>query len=101
MRKGSFGGRAASRLCLWACFLLPVSTLARAEPTTFVLAANESYGVEDCLLGSSECGQTVADAWCEAHGVGNAIGFGTNKLEVDAKAFIRGASDTIAITCGE
>jgi hypothetical protein len=43
---------------------------------TFVIAAAEGYGVEDCLAEGGECGHVVADAWCEAHGHGAAISFG-------------------------
>ncbi len=43
---------------------------------TFIIAANDGYGVEDCLGEGGECGRVVADAWCEAHGHGAAISFG-------------------------
>jgi hypothetical protein len=47
-----------------------------AEGNTFIIAATEGYGVEDCLAEGGECGRVVADAWCEAHGHGAAISFG-------------------------
>ena len=67
---------------------------AAAEPVKFVLAANDGYGVEDCLVGARECGQTVADAWCEAHGQGNAIQFGPQRPSGAAAA-------DLEITCGD
>ena len=60
-----------------AAFSLPA--LASDAPTTFVLSANDTYGVEDCLLTKEDCGQIVADGWCEAHGVGKAVNFGLQK----------------------
>jgi hypothetical protein len=47
-----------------------------AEGHTFIIAATDGYGVEDCLADGGECGRVVADAWCEAHGRGPAISFG-------------------------
>jgi hypothetical protein len=56
---------------------LPESTAARAaEGSTFIIAASEGYGVEDCLAERSECGRVVADAWCEAHGHGASLSYG-------------------------
>ena len=46
------------------------------ESDTFVIAAASGYGVEDCLDEGGECGHVVADAWCEAHGRGEALKFG-------------------------
>jgi hypothetical protein len=46
------------------------------EGHTFIIAATDGYGVEDCLAEGGECGRVVADAWCEAHGRGPAISFG-------------------------
>jgi hypothetical protein len=47
-----------------------------SEGHTFIIAATDGYGVEDCLAEGGECGRVVADAWCEAHGRGAAISFG-------------------------
>lgn len=46
------------------------------EGHTFIIAATDGYGVEDCLAEGGECGRVVADAWCEAHGRGAALSFG-------------------------
>ncbi len=50
--------------------------LSAQEPSTFVIAADQGYGVEDCLAEGGECGHVVADAWCAAHGRGEALKFG-------------------------
>jgi hypothetical protein len=54
------------------------------EGHTFIIAAADGYGVEDCLAEGSECGRVVADAWCEAHGHGAAIAFGPADDVTDA-----------------
>jgi hypothetical protein len=47
-----------------------------AEGSTFIIAATDGYGVEDCLGEGGECGHVVADAWCESHGHGAALSYG-------------------------
>jgi hypothetical protein len=70
-----FVAAAVSLGLLW----LSLPAVASDAPTSFVLTANDTYGVEDCLLSNEECGQIVADGWCEAHGVGKAVTFGLQK----------------------
>jgi len=41
------------------------------ESRTFVVPLMTGYGVEECLDTGSECGATVADAWCRAYGEGS------------------------------
>ena len=53
-----------------------LSTAQGGETHALVIAANDGYGVQDCLAEVGECGQIVADAWCEAHGHGVAVSFG-------------------------
>ncbi|WP_232631974.1 hypothetical protein [Methylobacterium sp. Leaf118] len=44
---------------------------------TFLIPAEEGYGVGECLSGGpSECGQVVANAWCEAQGYASATTYG-------------------------
>ena len=53
------------------------STAAQAgEAHAFIIAANDGYGLQDCLGEGGECGRVVADAWCEAQGHGAALSFG-------------------------
>lgn len=42
---------------------------------TFLVPANDGYGVAECLISGSSCGQIVADAWCESQGYGRAVSF--------------------------
>ncbi|MGI6247167.1 MAG: hypothetical protein ACOYJQ_15580 [Pseudochelatococcus sp.] len=64
----------------FACLLSLPSAMAEqtlanaAEPAsrpgspTFVLPANDGYGVADCLSVGGECAIQVANAWCAAQG---------------------------------
>ncbi len=52
------------------------STASAASRNTFVIDETEGYGITDCLTSGKSCGRVVADAWCEAHGLGAAIAYG-------------------------
>ena len=69
--------------------------LSAQEPSTFIIAAGQGYGVEDCLAEGGECGHVVANAWCEAHGRGEALRFGRSDGggAADARPYF--------ITCGD
>ena len=41
-----------------------------------VIPASDGYGFDDCLAGNKPCGHTIADAWCDAHGMSAALSFG-------------------------
>lgn len=44
---------------------------------TFLIPAEDGYGVGECLSGGpSECGQVVANAWCESQGYASASNYG-------------------------
>lgn len=68
---------------------------------TFVIAANDGYGIGDCLASGSSCGRIVADAWCEAHGRGRSISFGLSEDVTDSitPANLRRRPDSIIVTC--
>ena len=63
------------------------------EAHSFLIAANDGYGVQDCLGEGGECGRVVADAWCEAHGHGAALAFGRAHDVADAESYV--------VTCGD
>jgi hypothetical protein len=79
------------------------ATAARADEShEFVIAANDGYGVQDCLAEAGPCGQVVADAWCEAHGQGPALKFGPQSLFTGALATKVASSDeAYVIRCGQ
>ncbi len=70
------------------------------EASTFVIAAASGYGVEDCLAEGGECGRVVADAWCEAHGRGEALRFGRSEGDGGANSQPPELRPYF-ITCGE
>jgi hypothetical protein len=59
----------------------------------FTIAANDGYGLQDCLGEAGECGRAVADAWCAAEGRGAALSFGRANGAVTAPAYV--------VTCGD
>lgn len=74
-----------------------------AEGRSFIVAANDGYGIQDCLGEGGECGQVVADAWCEAHGHGAALAFGPAE---DVTGAIGAAASSrpdrpYVVTCGD
>ena len=74
-----------------------------------VIPASDGYGFDDCLAGNKACGHTIADAWCEAHGMAAAASFGraeditasltshnsavTSNRHIDESAFIVNCRD--------
>jgi poly(3-hydroxybutyrate) depolymerase len=78
--------------------------LRTAASETFVVPADDGYGTQDCLGKDKACGQVIASAWCEAHGLAAPIAYGpasditgaTNgakPLKLDPNSFV--------ITCRE
>ena len=56
--------------------LSPAKAPASVEKT-FLIPSSDGYGVGDCLTTpGSECGQVVANAWCEAQGYSVAGSYG-------------------------
>ena len=74
-----------------------------AGNTTFLVPASDGYGVGNCLAAGGECGQLVADAWCESHGFARAASFGPTFAE-DVTGAVEPVSNgnrerPIAISC--
>jgi|SRR5579872_5318798 len=91
-------------LLLAVCSLAFLARPAAAGSASFIIGASQGYGVQDCLGGEGDCGQVVADAWCEAHGHGPASAFG--KTDDVTGAIARGApakmpAGAYFVTCGE
>jgi hypothetical protein len=57
------------------------------------IAANDGYGLQDCLGDGGECGRAVADAWCAAEGRGSALSFGRANAAATEAAYV--------VTCGD
>ena len=43
---------------------------------TYLIPANDGYGVADCIASKKSCGKIVADAWCQNHGYKTALSYG-------------------------
>jgi len=88
----------------WITFVAVISPfsskLSAQEPSTFLIAAEPGYGVEDCLTDNEECGRLVANAWCEAQGHGKALSFGRSDNHQDANA-VRPELRALFITCSD
>ncbi len=67
----------------------------------YSIAANDGYGVEECLNGAAECGQVVADAWCEAHGHGAALSFGPASRFSGAATKIAATPESYVVNCSD
>ncbi|MBN9450507.1 MAG: hypothetical protein J0I42_01040 [Bosea sp.] len=88
--------------------IMPTSqTVAAAnEPRTFLIPASDGYGVADCISSKAECGQIVANAWCESQGFGKAVAFGVATREDFTGSITRqsppqATEQPLSITCGE
>jgi hypothetical protein len=63
------------------------------QPRPLTIAANDGYGLQDCLGEGGECGRAVADAWCAAEGRGAALSFGRADGAASKPAYV--------VTCGD
>ena len=97
-------GLASSTLIAAALTLMPVDTPQAASRGTFVIPANDGYGVADCLMTGGECSASVANAWCQANGFGRAAAYGpvareeiTGSIET---ANVRSAA-AFSVTCAD
>ncbi|WP_298355821.1 hypothetical protein [Rhodoblastus sp.] len=77
---------------------------------SYVVKADEGYGVNDCIRGGDDCAKVVADAWCEAHGHGDAKAYGRAADNITAsivKSSAKSAAaphisdDDVFISCSE
>jgi len=65
---------------------------------SYQISANDGYGLSDCLSSVGECGQVVADAWCEAHGHGSAVSYGPQS-RFEGATKISTASESYVVNC--
>ena len=86
--------------------LLASHGAARASENTFVIADTEGYGIMDCIADGKSCGRVVADAWCEAHGLGPARSYGrasdiTGATPVSTGTPTQVAPDAVVVSCAD
>lgn len=74
-----------------ATLMVQPTHAASIDRPTFLLPANDGYGVADCLIRGDECAMQVANAWCAALGYDHAS---------DMKTATDGShASRIAVTC--
>ncbi|MFC0220668.1 hypothetical protein FHS82_003415 [Pseudochelatococcus lubricantis] len=71
-----------------------LASTGKLDSPTFVLPANDGYGVADCLSHGGACAIQVANAWCAAQGYHHASGMKTVAREGTSS---RGPA--VAVTC--
>ena len=73
---------------------------------SYIMPADDGYGITECIAMGGACARVVADAWCEAHGHAQAIAFG--RAEDATASIIVPTADanspqpgSYIVTCGE
>jgi hypothetical protein len=88
-----------------AALLVCVAAPATAADRSFVIPANDGYGIADCLGEGGACGRMVADAWCAAQGMGKARAFGpadATEMTASLRTASRSSSpQAYTVTCNE
>ena len=87
--------------------LLTVSlspSLSHATETTFVVPADDGYGMDDCLAEGKACAKLVADSWCQVKGMSLAVRYERASAEditasLASKAVTQPAENAYLITC--
>lgn len=94
-------------LPLAGLMFLAAAPLAQAADTLdFVVPPSDGYGVAECMKPGEECGQVIADAWCESHGHAHATAYGlaedvTGSITRVVRAVPTPAPGSVLIHCGE
>ncbi|AWN53747.1 hypothetical protein [Methylobacterium sp. 17Sr1-1] len=71
---------------------------------TFLIPSSDGYGVAECLTTGGECGQVVADAWCESQGYAKSASFSIAAQDeytgaIEAAPAVKTSDRPIRITC--
>jgi hypothetical protein len=72
------------------------------QARTFIIPADDGYGVKDCLGKDQACAEVVASAWCEAHGLSGPLAYGRAEDMTGAIAAQQPAKldpDAFIVTC--
>ena len=85
-----------------AVYLSP--SLSYATEATFVVPADDGYGMDDCLAEGKACAKLVADSWCQVKGMSVAVRFERASAEditasLTSKAAINPSETAYLITC--
>ncbi len=65
------------RLALLAAAFAAFSTVSLAETPqkTFIVPADDGYGMDDCMADGGACAKLVVDSWCQVKGMGHAASY--------------------------
>ena len=83
----------------WSWAFLRAAARRRTRTHAYLMAANDGYGLADCLNDGGECGQVVADAFCEAQGRGSAVSFGPQSRFTGAEVKISTTAEPYVVNC--
>ncbi|MHB2167938.1 hypothetical protein [Alsobacter sp. R-9] len=95
-----------TRLTIAAAALLAslAAAPAVAADRSFIIPANDGYGIADCLGEGGPCARVVADAWCAAQGLGKAVTFGpadASEMTASLRGGARASVQAYTVTCNE
>ena len=83
--------------------VLPEAPRGAAANATFLVPAEDGYGVGNCLAAGGECARLVANSWCETQGFARAVRFGPTPPEAVADLVQTvssgGPERPVSITC--
>ena len=76
---------------------------AQTMPRGVYIVPAGGYSVDECLSRSAECGRVVANAWCEAHGHGQARAYGSaSDITFSAGVAVKAPPrDAVVIACAD
>lgn len=78
----------------------PTERLSRADEFDFLIAGGDGYGATECLASGGQCGQIVANAWCNSKGYSRMVSYRVAaKDEVTASTGRVGGEQAFIITC--
>ncbi len=78
----------------------PVQMQNASQIRDFVILGGDGYGTSECLATASNCGNIVANAWCESKGFAKSVRYRlANKDETTASIKIAAIEQAFVITC--
>ena len=78
----------------------PVQTQNASQTRDFIILGGDGYGTSECLATASNCGNIVANAWCESKGFAKSVSYRlAHKDETTASVKIAAIEQAFVITC--
>lgn len=80
--------------------LKPSQSTANGDHFDFLIAGGDGYGATECLASAGQCGQIVANAWCDSKGYSRSVSYRVaEKDEITASTGRIGSEQAFIITC--